>query len=147
MTGTDGVVTFTTVKSWATVDFCFEVTGVTHATLDYDSAANLVTESCEGGDVYGAGNERLVAHTGLDQNQPNPFNPVTEISFRLATAGQVRLAVYNVKGELVENLARGTYGEGLHVFTWDARTSPSGVYFYRLEAPGFRETRKMIMLK
>ena len=71
----------------------------------------------------------------------------SEISFSLAAAGEVRLAVYNVKGELVKSLAEGTYGSGAHVLTWDARDQASGVYFYRLETPDFTETRKMIMLK
>ncbi len=146
-TGTDGTVTFVTVKSFASVDFCFEVTGMTHATLTYDASANVVTKSCECGDVFGASDGRLVSRTTLGQNHPNPFNPMTEISFSLVAEGEVRLAVYNVKGELVERLASGTYGPGLHTFTWDARDNASGVYFYRLEAPGFQETRKMIMLK
>ncbi len=148
VTGTDGTVTLSTSKKAdANTPFCFTVTNVTHATLTYDSAANLVTQSCEGGDVYGANNDRVVALTALGQNYPNPFNPMTEISFSLAAEGEVRLAIYNVKGELVKSLASGTYGPGLHAFTWNAENSPSGVYFYRLEAPGFNETRKMIMLK
>ncbi len=148
VTGTDGTVTLVTGrKGDGVTQFCFTVTDVTHATLTYDSAANLVTESCEGGDVYGANNDRMVAMTALGQNYPNPFNPMTEISFSLAAEGEVRLAIYNVKGELVKSLASGTYGPGLHAFTWNAENSPSGVYFYRLEAPGFNETRKMIMLK
>ena len=72
---------------------------------------------------------------------------MTEISFSLATEGDVSLAIYNVKGELVQSLASGTYGPGVQTFMWDARNYASGVYFYRLEAPGFSETRKMIMLK
>ena len=146
-TGTDGTVTFMTVKSTASVDFCFEVTGVSHAVLAYEPAANLVTKSCEGGDVFGADLGRVAAGTALAQNYPNPFNPLTEIAFSLAAPAEVRLAVYNVKGELVTTLAQGSYGTGAHVVTWDARDRASGVYFYRLETAGYTETRKMIMLK
>ncbi len=87
------------------------------------------------------------ARTMLGQNAPNPFNPMTEIKFSLAKAGNVRLQVYNVRGELVETLADGSMEIGPHQITWDARDKASGVYFYRLEAPDFSETRKMIMLK
>ena len=47
----------------------------------------------------------------------------------------------------MESLAEGTFGPGLYTFGWDAVDHPSGVYFYRLEAAGFVETKKMIMLK
>jgi len=87
------------------------------------------------------------AMTVLNQNSPNPFNPMTEIKFSLKTAGEVHLNVYNIRGELVETLAEGTLAAGPHQVMWDARNQASGVYFYRLEAPGFTETRKMIMLK
>ncbi len=148
-TGSDGIATLqTSKKSYATTDYCFEVTNVTETTLSYDAGANLVTQSCEGGDVYGSGNE-VAALTGtrLVGNLPNPFNPMTEISFSLAGESPVRLVIYNVKGQMVEVLASGTYGAGSHAFTWDARNQPSGVYFYRLQAGDYSETRKMLMLK
>ena len=83
----------------------------------------------------------------LAQNVPNPFNPMTEIKFSLATAGPVSLKVFNVRGELVQTLADASLGVGAHSYLWNAQDKASGVYFYRLEAPGFTETRKMIMLK
>ncbi|MGD9546732.1 MAG: S8 family serine peptidase [Candidatus Krumholzibacteriia bacterium] len=148
VTGTDGAVTLTTLrKSYGTTDYCFEVTGVTHASLTYDAGSNLVTKSCEGGDVFGAGERFLPDSVVLGQNSPNPFNPRTTITFSLPASGHVRLAVYNVKGQLVETLADGAYGAGAHTFAWDAKDSPSGVYFYRLETKNSSETRKMIMLK
>ncbi len=150
LTGTDGVAVLTTAKkSYANTDYCFEVTNVTHASLDYDSGANLVTKSCENGvDIFGEGNELVAAQrTFLGKNQPNPFNPMTEISFNLAVESPVRLVVYNVKGQLVKVLADGTFGVGFHAVTWDARSFPSGMYFYRLETRNFSETRKMMMLK
>ena len=146
-TGTDGVASFVTVKSTATVDFCFEVKNVTHASLEYAPGDNLVTKSCEGGDVFNAGERLEIGRVGLDQNAPNPFNPRTEISFRLPAEGNAKLGIYNVKGQLVELLANGSFGPGIHTFAWDAKNNPSGVYFYRLETRDFSETRKMIMLK
>ena len=148
VTGTNGAVTLTTLKkSTGTIDYCFEVTGVTHASLAYDAGSNLVTKSCEGGDVFGAAERFLPDLVILGQNSPNPFNPKTTITFSLPASSHVRLAVYNVKGQLVEMLASGAYGAGTHTFAWDAKDSPSGVYFYRLETKDSSETRKMIMLK
>ncbi|MBU8871678.1 MAG: PKD domain-containing protein [Gemmatimonadales bacterium] len=144
VTGTDGIVTLSTArKAYGNADFCFEVTNVTHASLTYDSGANLVTMSCEDGDVY------RTAHqvTGLNQNNPNPFNPMTEISFTLKSVSNVRLTVYNLKGQVVEKLIDGSLAEGYHSRVWNGLKHPSGVYFYRLETPEFSETRKMIMLK
>jgi len=149
LTGTSGVVTLSTLqKAYGNADFCFEVTGVTHASLTYDAGANVMTKACEGGVVvFGDDNRRLADTVVLDQNSPNPFNPKTDISFSLPAEGAIRLGIYNLKGELVRTLANGTFGPGRHTFGWDASDHPSGVYFYRLEAPGFSETRKMIMLK
>jgi hypothetical protein len=59
----------------------------------------------------------------------------------------VRLTVYDLKGQVVEVLVNETLGAGIHVRTWDASDHASGVYFYRLDAGDFSETRKMIMLK
>lgn len=96
-------------------------------------------------DVTGDGaTPRLSA---LHQNYPNPFNPLTTISFDLAVAGRVRISVYNIDGRLVQTLADRVMSPGGHSVTWDARKHASGVYFYRLEAPGFSETKKMIMVK
>jgi flagellar hook assembly protein FlgD len=72
---------------------------------------------------------------------------MTEIAFSLQGETPVRLTVYDLKGQVVEVLVNQTLGAGTHVRTWDARDHASGVYFYRLEAGDFSETRKMIMLK
>jgi PKD repeat protein len=83
----------------------------------------------------------------LAQNEPNPFNPATQIKFNLRSEGAVKLTIYNLRGQMVATLADGTLAAGEHVVTWDASEHASGVYFYRLEGPGFSETRKMTMLK
>ncbi len=144
-TGTNGVASFTTVKSTASVPFCFEVTDVTHASLTYAPGDNLVTKSCEGGDVYGGG--RLAAGTELGLASPNPFNPQTSIAFVLAADAHVRLTVYDVRGRAVAVPADQAFGAGEHTVLFDGRDLPSGVYFYRLQADGYDLTRKMIMLK
>ncbi|MGD9549190.1 MAG: S8 family serine peptidase [Candidatus Krumholzibacteriia bacterium] len=147
-TAADGTVTLssTGIKK-PSGEWCFEITNVTHATLGYDPGSNVTTRSCESGDVFNAEGGRIPAEFGLAQNSPNPFNPMTVIRFNLPRDTQVALRVYNVRGQVVETLVERTLGAGEHQVTWDAKDSPSGVYFYRIETPGFSETRKMIMLK
>ncbi|MCP4684974.1 MAG: T9SS type A sorting domain-containing protein, partial [bacterium] len=87
----------------------------------------------------------------LEQNYPNPFNPTTTISFTLPQSSGWNLRVYNVNGGLVREFS-GQNGAGKVEVVWDGRnasgrTAASGVYFYRLEASSFSETRKMILLK
>ncbi|MBU8869269.1 MAG: S8 family serine peptidase [Gemmatimonadales bacterium] len=148
VTGTDGIVVLNTGrKAYATVDFCYEVTNVTHASLTYDSDANVVTKACEGGDVFSADARRIPTEFALSQNSPNPFNPMTKIQFNLPRDSNVSLRVYNLRGQVVETLVDRSMSAGEHFVMWDASSHASGVYFYRVEAPGFSETRKMIMLK
>ncbi|MFQ5499240.1 MAG: T9SS type A sorting domain-containing protein, partial [Candidatus Zixiibacteriota bacterium] len=80
-------------------------------------------------------------------NYPNPFNPTTEISFSLPSAGHVQLAVYNVAGQQVALLADDEYSAGTHTVTWDASDKASGIYFYRLQTEQAVESRKMLLLK
>jgi hypothetical protein len=83
----------------------------------------------------------------LFQNAPNPFNPETAITFNLMRDGQVRLAVYNVAGQEVCILENRYLSAGSHTFVWNASNMPSGAYFYTLTAPGFSDTKKMMLLK
>ncbi len=90
---------------------------------------------------------------GLRQNVPNPFNPVTTIAYEVpAGGGRVTLQVFDVGGRLVATLVDGAEPEGERSVTWrgvdeEGRELPSGVYFYRLVAPGYETTRKMLLLK
>ncbi|MFQ5571935.1 MAG: FlgD immunoglobulin-like domain containing protein, partial [Rhodothermales bacterium] len=88
----------------------------------------------------------------LDQNYPNPFNPETRIRYRLSSADDVTLAVYNMLGRLVRILVREHQPSGEHTFTWDARDSAgqqvaSGVYMYRLTTGEFVQHRKMVLIR
>jgi len=81
-------------------------------------------------------------------NSPNPFNPSTTIHFDLPQAGRVKLAVYNLRGELVQTLVDGEISAGAHSVRFDGRGLASGVYFYRMEAGGvYTMTRKMVLQK
>lgn len=78
---------------------------------------------------------------------PNPFNPVTRISFFLPEAQNVRVAIYDVAGRLIDVLADGVADPGEHVLEWDARGKASGVYFYTLKTQDETLVRRMTLLK
>ena len=87
----------------------------------------------------------------LSQNYPNPFNATTLIRYALpAVSGKqtaVRLEVYNILGEKVATLVDGNQKLGYKTARWDASSFSSGIYFYRLQAGDFVQTRKMVVLK
>jgi len=83
----------------------------------------------------------------LCQNYPNPFNPITEIRYDLPVDCQVRLEIYNLLGQKVATLVDGKEKAGYKTATWDAGSFSSGIYFYRLQAGDFVQTRKMVLLK
>jgi hypothetical protein len=83
----------------------------------------------------------------LGPNVPNPFNPVTRFSYYVPKEAFVTLSVYDVAGRLLEQLVSGVKTPGDYEVSWDAKTLPTGIYFYRLEAGDFVQTRKMILLK
>ncbi|UCE20166.1 MAG: T9SS type A sorting domain-containing protein [Gemmatimonadota bacterium] len=83
----------------------------------------------------------------LSENYPNPFNPETSIDFGLPEQSQVRVTVYNTLGGVVEVLVDETLDSGYYRVTWDAAGLPSGVYFYRIEAGSFTETKRMVLMK
>jgi len=88
----------------------------------------------------------------LFQNQPNPFNPITQISYYLPKASRAKLTIYNVLGQSVRVLYDGYQEAGMQTITWDGRNSDgvelsSGIYFYRLQAGDFNQTKKMSLMK
>ena len=96
--------------------------------------------------------EARVPASLLEQNVPNPFNPVTAIRFAVAEPGTVRLVVYDVGGRPVRVLVEGVRQASWHEATWDGRDDSgqavaSGVYVYQLERPGYTESKKMVLLR
>lgn len=83
----------------------------------------------------------------LDQNYPNPFNPITKISYELAMSGFVTLKVYDILGKEVATLINEEKPIGTYEATFKASNLPSGIYFYKLQAGSFIETKKMILIK
>jgi hypothetical protein len=80
-------------------------------------------------------------------NHPNPFNPVTTISFRLKEASDVTVRVYDIRGKQVTELVNGYRRAGRHQVTFDASNLPSGVYFYQLNAGSVTEMKRMLLIK
>ncbi len=96
--------------------------------------------------------EGLVHEYGLMANYPNPFNPETMIPFSLAKAGEATLSIYNITGQRVATLVDGKQPAGHHIARWNGhddagKTLASGIYFARLDAGTFSQTKKLMMLK
>ena len=89
----------------------------------------------------------------LNQNYPNPFNPSTTIHYKIPLLGEdergglVTLKIYDILGREIETLVNEQEEPGTYEVTWYASDQPSGVYFYRLTAGNYSETKKMILLR
>lgn len=107
------------------------------AVIELESLTSLIT-----GDQ-----EKTPGIFSLSPNYPNPFNPSTTIPFTLPSKSHVNLTVYNALGEKVATLADGMYTAGAHTAVWKADGFASGVYFCRMGAGKFNETRRMLLIK
>ncbi len=87
------------------------------------------------------------AQAVLEQNFPNPFNPTTTIQYTIPKGGYVRLSVFNLLGQEVAKIFEGVQSGGTYNITFNNAELPTGIYFYRIQAPGLVETRKMIITK
>jgi len=83
----------------------------------------------------------------LQQNYPNPFNPTTVVSYQLPMASEVKLVVYNLLGREVSVLVNERKAAGVHEVKFDGSNLASGVYFYRLIAGDFVQTRRMVLVR
>jgi hypothetical protein len=95
---------------------------------------------------------RMPKEMRLHHNYPNPFNPSTTIAFSLNRAENVKLNIYNLRGELIANLADGYFAPGRHEMTWDGsdmygNPMATGLYFYQMTAGSERTTQKMMLVK
>ncbi len=89
----------------------------------------------------------------LEQNVPNPFNPMTTIYFELPEAANVRLQVFDISGRLVRNLLNGaSLSAGRQDVVWNGKNESgqqvaAGVYFYHMSTGSFNETKRMVLVK
>jgi uncharacterized lipoprotein YddW (UPF0748 family) len=147
------------VMDETTTDTTFLSTVVLTAATNYSwvvSATNVYGSSDWSAEArFQTGQEiTLVEHRGvlpdvfeLGQNYPNPFNPTTTIRFAVPQSGPVSLRVYDMLGREVAVLLDAPLAPGYYAGQFDGHGLSSGIYFYRLVAPGFVETRKMQLIK
>ena len=83
----------------------------------------------------------------LNNNYPNPFNPVTKISFGILQASITRLVIYDILGREIATLINEKLEAGSYNIEWNAANCSSGIYFYRLESADFSQTKKMVLIK
>jgi len=95
----------------------------------------------------GTVDQPLPEEYSLSQNYPNPFNATAEIKYALPEDCRVKLEIYNILGRKVASLVDGKQKAGYKTARWDAGSFSSGIYFCRLQAGGFVQTRKMVLLK
>lgn len=133
-----------------------------HAREDFDAARaiqldGVVASSLSGFDLATSYKVQSVGRGlpkefNLGTNYPNPFNPTTVIEFGIPKSERVTLEVFNVLGQRVKTLATKEYQAGFYRVTWDGTDNTgtpvaSGVYFYRLQAGQFTESKTMMLLK
>ena len=111
----------------------------------------LDLKQASGGGQQTASKVVLPTKPALSACRPNPFRNHTQISYALPKAGNVSLRVYDVTGRTVRTLASGFQRAGFYSVSWDSRDSrgqqvPHGVYFYRLDTPGFRDVKKAVVV-
>jgi hypothetical protein len=129
---------------WTEDQFDFEKLGAS----DGGTGINDWTNWGEGFEqIVGFGESDLPSRFALLGNYPNPFNPVTNISYQLSATSFVKLSIYDVAGRKVAELVNGWREAGVHEVTWDASDLASGIYVYRLEAGEFSAGGKMVLMK
>jgi uncharacterized delta-60 repeat protein len=119
-------------------------TGDDYATIKYvQTGAYVVDET---------GNREKPSEFSLFQNYPNPFNPATNIEFQLSKSGQVKIEIFNILGQKVRTLVDQYLKAGYKLVDWDGKDNSgndvsSGIYFFRLQAGEFAQTKKMVLLR
>lgn len=97
--------------------------------------------------AVGEGSGTIPLTTSLQQNYPNPFNPQTTISFSISQQTFTTLKIFNTLGQEVATLVSDNMLPGTHSVQWNAGNAASGVYYCILQAGGFTQTRKLLLLR
>ena len=83
----------------------------------------------------------------LKQNYPNPFNPLTTIEYNIPQNNFVRITIYNLRGEKIKTLVNKNKIAGNYSIVFDGNNFSSGIYFYRIEAGNYSNTKKLVLMK
>ncbi len=139
----------------ATVEFNFDTAGLAVGT--YTTEVSLITNDPDESEliipvtltVINTGNDNpgLPAVSSVNSVYPNPFNPVTSFSYSLAEAEQVKLDIYNVRGQVTARLVNAAQPAGHYNISWQPEQAGSGLYFYRFQAGEIIQSGKLILLK
>ncbi|MCW8803831.1 MAG: peptidylprolyl isomerase, partial [Ignavibacteriaceae bacterium] len=116
------------------------------ATANYEGLFSQVFRFTTGSTSSVNDNDNIYTYN-LEQNYPNPFNPVTVIKYQLAKPGFVTISIYNILGMEIAKLVKEEKSAGSYEVEYGATHLPSGIYFYRLQAGPFVETKKMVLMK
>jgi subtilisin family serine protease len=132
-------------------DMAYQVYAATQSTDNLYDQISLTLTTITNIDVpvlsVGDDDETEIRGYTLGQNYPNPFNPISNIEFRIAKYTSVSLRVFDVLGREVATLVEEAKSPGNYLTTWGAADMPAGVYYYRLIAGKFAETKKMLLIK
>ena len=88
-----------------------------------------------------------IIYYGLEQNFPNPFNPITSIEYSIKEEGDVEIVIYDVLGKVVDKIVDERKQAGNYSIQFDASRLSSGIYFYTLRVNDFVATKKMLLIK
>ncbi len=100
------------------------------------------------GNIVGIGNNnQFPREFKLYQNYPNPFNPVTNISYQVSSPAFVELIIYSITGKEITRLVNKSQHAGFYSVEWNAAAYPSGVYYYKLNAGEYTDTKKLVLVK
>ena len=142
---------------FSTSDEIVKISMMANTVEDPNHDPNLYSEidisSCDGSESLKVPNINVHANNfTLKENYPNPFNPITNISYDLPEYSFVSITIYDMLGNVVNNLVNTNQSSGYKSVQWNATNNQgqpvsAGVYLYSIEAGEFRQTKKMILLK
>ncbi len=113
--------------------------------LKFDPNRNILMKQAS--TIYGIKKPGGVSGFTLDQNAPNPFSNSTSVSYSVPFSEKVKISVYDSSGNMMESPVNKIHAPGLYRFEWTPLNAAPGIYYLRLDAGKFHETKKMIMIK